>query len=301
MNVVDKLKQALAESPNIDSHNVVCSLDGSDLVLEGWVRSYAERLAVLDLASSIVGVAVVHSYLVVKLDVESRHRTDNELRKDVAASLGAFGVLADDVDFAVEQHVVTLRGHAPNFLARSALRHAVQQVAGVDFIENDIAAGTENVPRPERGGAASDVEIVQSETAHLSLDESWAMLGESGIAHLALRQEPSGVDIMPINYLVKDRAIYFRSAPGSKLVELSKNPSVAVQAEVSRDGRWYSVVIKGDATRLSFDDEIVASGVLGLRAEQPGEKPNYLRITPTAVTGISFAMKPPVGSPPSAL
>jgi osmotically-inducible protein OsmY/nitroimidazol reductase NimA-like FMN-containing flavoprotein (pyridoxamine 5'-phosphate oxidase superfamily) len=291
-NVVDLVRRALEESPNIDSKNIVCSIEDGDLVLEGWVTSYAERLAVLDVASSIEGVAVVHSYLVVKLDLAGRHRTDHELLKDVAEALGALGVLADEVQFTIHQHVVTLKGHAPDILARSTVRHAVQQVPGVDFIENEIAAGTENLPRRARGGVASPIEILQSQTAHLSVDESWDVFGESGIAHLALRDEPTGVDIMPINYLINNRMLYFRSAPGTKLVELTHNPSVAVQAEVNRDGRWYSVVIKGEAERLAFDDEIHASGVLGMRTEQPGEKLNYVRITPHSLTGISFAVLP---------
>ena len=291
-SMADLVRRALDESANIDSKNIVCSIDGGDLVLEPWVASYAERLAVLDVASSVEGVTVVHSYLVVKLNLAGRHRTDSEVRADIAEVLDALGVLANEVQFTVHQHVVTLAGHAPDPLARSTVRHAVQEVPGVHFIENEIAAGTESLSRRARGGAASTIEIMQSQTAHLSVDEVWEVFGESGVAHLALRAEPTGVDIMPINYLVNDRMLYFRSAPGAKLVELTRNPSVAVQAEVNRDGRWYSVVIKGNAQRLALDEEIHASGVLSLRAEQPGEKFNYVRVTPHSVTGISFAVSP---------
>ena len=109
-SMADLVRRALDESANIDSKNIVCSIDGGDLVLEGWVASYAERLAVLDVASSVEGVTVVHSYLVVKLNLAGRHRTDSEVRADIAEVLDALGVLANEVQFTVHQHVVTLAG-----------------------------------------------------------------------------------------------------------------------------------------------------------------------------------------------
>ena len=86
-----------------------------------------------------------------------------------------------------------------------------------------------------------------------------------------------------------DRLVYFRSAPGTKMVELTNAPRVAFEAD-GRDGaRRWSVTIKGTAQRLAFDSEIEASGIQRLASLEPTEKFNYVRITPHSVSGRRFA------------
>lgn len=138
------------------------------------------------------------------------------------------------------------------------------------------------------GGPATRHPNQDARTRELDVDECWALLGGSGIGHLAQRANPVGVDIVPINYLVTDRELFFRSAPGTKLKNLLHHPYVAVQVERLRDGVWFSVVVKGEAIRLGSDEEIERSGILDLAPAQPGDKFNYVRITPAAVTGRTF-------------
>lgn len=138
------------------------------------------------------------------------------------------------------------------------------------------------------GGPARVAIDDDSQVTDLTHAQCWDCLGESGIGHLALRAQPVGVDIKPINYLIHDRQLYFRSAPGTKLEELVLHPHVAVQVEQWHDGLWSSVVLKGRAERLAFDDEILQSGIMGLVTSGPGEKANYVRVTPDEITGRSF-------------
>jgi len=138
------------------------------------------------------------------------------------------------------------------------------------------------------GGPATRHPNQDARTRELSDDECWAILDDSGIGHLALRAHPVGVDIMPINYLIADRQLFFRSAPGTKLKNLVRHPYVAVQVERLQDGSWFSVVLKGEAARLASDEDIERSGVLELAPAQPGEKFNYVRIVPVAITGRAF-------------
>jgi nitroimidazol reductase NimA-like FMN-containing flavoprotein (pyridoxamine 5'-phosphate oxidase superfamily) len=126
------------------------------------------------------------------------------------------------------------------------------------------------------------------ETRELSAAECWEVLGTSGVGHLALRSHPVGVDIVPINYLITDRELYFRSGPGSKLENLLKHPHVAVQVERLQDGHWFSVVLKGKAVRLAADHDIERSGIRQLVPAQPGGKYNYVRVTPDTLIGRTF-------------
>ena len=118
----------------------------------------------------------------------------------------------------------------------------------------------------------------------LSEEECWANLHSSGLGRLATAAKGI-VDIFPINYLVHDGAILFRSAPGSKLANLTAAPLVAFEAD-GFDGRWHwSVVVHGRAKRLDLDSEIADAGVKDLVSWSPTEKFNYVRITPTDITG----------------
>ena len=94
-----------------------------------------------------------------------------------------------------------------------------------------------------------------------------------------------GIDIFPVNFTTHERHIYFRSAPGSKLIELTERPDVTFEADGSGRARRWSVVIKGAAERLNDDDEIVRSGVAALETVSPSVKNNFVRITPRLVSG----------------
>ena len=127
----------------------------------------------------------------------------------------------------------------------------------------------------------------ESAVEELDTDACWELLTPMDFGRLAVATD-TGVDIFPMNFLVHDRVIYLRSAPGAKLMEITERPSVAFEADGIHDRRRWSVVVKGEARRLGFDSEIIASGVLDLWSKAPTEKWNYLAITPSAVTGRRF-------------
>ncbi|TBN58349.1 pyridoxamine 5'-phosphate oxidase family protein [Glaciihabitans arcticus] len=129
------------------------------------------------------------------------------------------------------------------------------------------------------------MQVSAANTELLSEAECWNNLHSVGLGRLATGAKGM-VDIFPVNYLVHDGAILFRSAPGTKLVNLTAAPAVAFEAD-GFDGRWHwSVVIHGRATRLSEEADIVESGVMKLVSWSSAPKYNYVRITPTDITGI---------------
>jgi nitroimidazol reductase NimA-like FMN-containing flavoprotein (pyridoxamine 5'-phosphate oxidase superfamily) len=106
------------------------------------------------------------------------------------------------------------------------------------------------------------------------------------------------VDIFPINYAVADDdTIVFRTAPGTKLAELVIRPSVAFEIDGVVDGRMYSVIVKGTAEWLSSTADIAAAEALGLKTLAPTWKANWVRITPTWVTGRIFTPGPEPEAP----
>lgn len=121
----------------------------------------------------------------------------------------------------------------------------------------------------------------------LTVEECWTLLGTVRLGRLAVNAD-DGVDIFPVDFLVRERTILFSSAPGTKLVDITRHPRVAFEADGIHDYRRWSVVVRGDARRLAFDEEIESSGIRGLRTLIPSEKWNYVRIDPAVVTGRRF-------------
>ena len=125
---------------------------------------------------------------------------------------------------------------------------------------------------------------------HLSESECWELLSASDTGHLAI-QLGDGVDIFPINYLVKDQILYFSSAPGAKMVQLTAQPQVAIEADGILNRQRWSVVVKGAAERLSTSDEIESSGISRIYTHEPNDKWNYVKVTPSEVTGRRFTSR----------
>ena len=92
----------------------------------------------------------------------------------------------------------------------------------------------------------------------------------------------------PVNFIAKDRDLFFRSAPGTKLTAIAHSSRVAFETDGTHLLSRWSVVVRGEAQRLSDEAEIIAAGVQSLDTMTSSDKWNYVRITPTSVTGLSF-------------
>ena len=122
----------------------------------------------------------------------------------------------------------------------------------------------------------------------LDEDECWRLIAESSLGRFAVKVH-DGVDVFPINYLARDHELFFRSAPGSKLIDLTLEPNVAFEIDGEHARHVWSVVVHGTARRLASDQEIEDSGIQSLKAWHPTEKYNYVRISPESISGRSFA------------
>ena len=126
---------------------------------------------------------------------------------------------------------------------------------------------------------------------HLDEDDCWDLLISSSFGRLALSisGEP---DIYPVNFVASDKRLVFRTAEGTKLLELTVNNRVAFETDgVGRDEAW-SVVGRGEARVLEKQAEIEAADQLPLRPVIPTLKYIYVEITPKMVTGRRFQLGP---------
>jgi nitroimidazol reductase NimA-like FMN-containing flavoprotein (pyridoxamine 5'-phosphate oxidase superfamily) len=130
--------------------------------------------------------------------------------------------------------------------------------------------------------------MAESPVTKLSDEQCWKLLGGSSFGRLAT-SALGMVDIMPINYVVDKGTLVFRTAPGSKLLEISVSNIVAFEIDNYRANDAWSVVLKGTAEMITNPYDIVLAEALPLNPWVPTDKPIFVRITPTDITGRHFS------------
>lgn len=119
----------------------------------------------------------------------------------------------------------------------------------------------------------------------LTEDECWAVLAAHNIGRLALVQRGRPL-VFPVNFALDGRSVVFRTAPGTKLAAAVRNQEVAFEVDEvdSLFETGTSVMIHGQATVVpEADREQLAD--LRLRPWAPGERDEFVRVTPRWVSG----------------
>ena len=96
-------------------------------------------------------------------------------------------------------------------------------------------------------------------------------------------------DIYPVNYVLSPEGkLYFRTAEGGKLSELTVHPDVLFQVDHIEDDTAWSIVVRGRARRLDGFQEISQAEKLDLKPWLPTLKYNFVEITPEQISGRGF-------------
>ncbi|MDJ0334778.1 pyridoxamine 5'-phosphate oxidase family protein [Salinibacterium sp. G-O1] len=131
----------------------------------------------------------------------------------------------------------------------------------------------------------------ENQINRLTDPEMWALLEATPMGRLAV-SAGGELDIFPVNFVVDDGTLLFRTAEGTKLVELTVHSAVAFEIDGHDDTDAWSVVVKGTAARLDHQAEVDRADTLPLTPWIPTLKYIYVRITPTSLSGRSFQRGP---------
>ena len=127
--------------------------------------------------------------------------------------------------------------------------------------------------------------------AILSASESWDLL--SGVALGRLVTSVDGEpEIFPVNFVVQDRTVLFRTAEGTKLVSSAINDRVLFEADDHGIEEGWSVIVRGTARMVRTDEEIQRADRAQLLPWTATSKQHYVRVLPTSVTGRRFHFGP---------
>jgi nitroimidazol reductase NimA-like FMN-containing flavoprotein (pyridoxamine 5'-phosphate oxidase superfamily) len=130
-----------------------------------------------------------------------------------------------------------------------------------------------------------------SELAELEREECVRLLAATRFGRLAVsppdwRTPPV---IRPVNYVfdTSSQSVVFRSGRGSKFTALVLSGQAAFEIdgiEPDAETGW-SVIVQGHVEEVTSDVEIARLESLGLHAWAPGDKPHWLRVRASVVSG----------------
>jgi nitroimidazol reductase NimA-like FMN-containing flavoprotein (pyridoxamine 5'-phosphate oxidase superfamily) len=133
------------------------------------------------------------------------------------------------------------------------------------------------MPTQEQG----TVEVLQENTC-------WELVRGTAVGRLAVVLDGQP-EIFPVNHVVDQGTVVFRTAVGSKL-DAANGRRVAFEVDGVdlESGFAWSVVVKGRAHALRSLQDVVDSFGLPLYAWHQGPKPIFVRIEVDAVSGRRF-------------
>lgn len=122
----------------------------------------------------------------------------------------------------------------------------------------------------------------------------WELLDSAVVGRLAVVIEDHP-DIFPVNFVVDDGTVVFRTAAGTKLAGALANTPVALEADgydAATEQAW-SVVLRGRAEGIRRPQAVADAGSLALFPWQQGSKEHFVRIHPMNLSGRRFTVAKP--------
>jgi nitroimidazol reductase NimA-like FMN-containing flavoprotein (pyridoxamine 5'-phosphate oxidase superfamily) len=156
----------------------------------------------------------------------------------------------------------------------------VRVAAALDMTYQELLEGR-SAPPPGQGDAGARPVLAQ-----LSAAECWDKIGSHGVGRIAVPVQQKGPDVLPVNYLVDEGTVVYRTSPGGP-AEPAAGEGVSFQVDQIDDhlSHGWSVLLTGTAEPVEGGAE---ADRLAERAPEPwagGDRPVWVRVRPKSVTG----------------
>ncbi|MCB0919940.1 MAG: pyridoxamine 5'-phosphate oxidase family protein [Actinobacteria bacterium] len=135
----------------------------------------------------------------------------------------------------------------------------------------------------------------------LDAAECWRLLADHDVCRLAV-SVGGQPDIFPLNYVVDEERLVFRTAPGSKLASVAINANVAVEIDGydPENNTAWSVVAYGTAGIVSSEAEEYRLERLPLFPWNTSPKYNFVEVSLDDIAGRRFVAEGRVAMPSTA-
>ena len=129
--------------------------------------------------------------------------------------------------------------------------------------------------------------------------ESWQLITAGGVGRIGYSGR-YGPTILPVNFAVQDKAIYFRTARHSTMEEDLHTGIAHADYKVAFEIDYFdetahagwSVLVQGDVHPMESDAERAVAVQTDVQSWVAGDRDLFLRITPTKVTGHRIGRLP---------
>ena len=124
--------------------------------------------------------------------------------------------------------------------------------------------------------------------SEVDTDECWRLLDTTTVGRLAFAGD-DGIVVIPVNFLVLDEAVYFRTSPNTVVAALAKGrDDVAFEVDHHEDmlQRGWSVLVHGSTAEVEDAEAEQArrsSSRLGPWA--PGDRSLMIKLVPNRISG----------------
>ncbi len=125
----------------------------------------------------------------------------------------------------------------------------------------------------------------------LTKDQSWDLLSAVHLGRL-VTVIGGRAEIFPVNYVVQNQTVLFRTAEGTKLFGTVMNDQVLFEADDHNVAEGWSVIVRGTAQVLYSAEDVAEAERAGLYPWIATHKLRFVRITPTELTGRRFMFGP---------
>ncbi|WP_371778626.1 pyridoxamine 5'-phosphate oxidase family protein [Streptosporangium subroseum] len=171
--------------------------------------------------------------------------------------------------------------------AASPTAETVSRLASVlETSVGELLGGTMDLP-PGLGRPAAHPRLEK-----LDADECLRLLSPGGVGRVAF-DDLGGPAILPVNYVLRDDSVIFRTALGGPLDDTLRTGVQGVEFKIAfevdriddanREG--WSVLVRGGAHHVSTAEEQAAVRASGVQPWVGGDRELYVRIAPSEITG----------------
>jgi len=130
------IKNVLAWDSNIDDSDIMVSVEKGEVVLDGSVPAFWQKVHAEGLAVNVNGVTYLHNRLSV---VPSKHFVDELIARDIAAALDrTIDINVNDIDIQVENGNVVINGTVSNWTAYRTAENFARLTDGVTDVINNL-------------------------------------------------------------------------------------------------------------------------------------------------------------------
>jgi osmotically-inducible protein OsmY len=163
----DVLKE-LKWDPRVDPTEVGVQVSQGIVTLTGTIASYAKKVAAKEAAHRVVGVHDVANDLVVALP-STLERKDSDIARAVRNALEWDVLIPDErIHTTVSQGWVTLEGEVDRWSQRTDAERAIERLAGVKGVNNQITV--RNTIKPDAGKLRTAIEEALDRQVHREVD-----------------------------------------------------------------------------------------------------------------------------------